>query len=146
MVLLPACLQIEAAAFAESEGWPKEDLEDVARRVSAAAPEHCSAVPARPRVGRAGPIPCACFRRRLLLRAQISRLPKANGARARVVVITQGSQPTIVATGGRTTLYAVPKVTAHSQHQGSRCTGLSCSGRLTCTPGRAPAQIKPLGG
>lgn len=66
--------EMEAAAFAESEGWGITDLEEIARR--------------------------------------ISRMPKANGARARTVVITQGAQPTIVANAGKTTLYAVPKVPA----------------------------------
>jgi hypothetical protein len=46
----------------------------------------------------------------LLRLPQISRMPKASGARPRTVVITQGAQPTIVATGGRVTLYPVPKV------------------------------------
>ncbi|KAJ9515376.1 hypothetical protein QJQ45_016371 [Haematococcus lacustris] len=64
--------EVEAAAFAESEGWDAQDLEQVALKVS--------------------------------------RLPKANGCRPRTVVFTQGAQPSIVAVGGRTTLYPVPKI------------------------------------
>lgn len=46
----------------------------------------------------------ACF---VLLPPQISRMPKQNGSRARTVVITQGSAPTVVAVNGRVTLYPV---------------------------------------
>jgi adenosine kinase len=61
--------EIEAAAFAESEGWESSDLKEVALKVS--------------------------------------RMPKQNGARARTVVFTQGSQPTIIAVNGKVSLYAV---------------------------------------
>lgn len=39
---------------------------------------------------------------------KISALPKANGTRGRVVVITQGSRPTIVAMNGRISSFSVP--------------------------------------
>jgi adenosine kinase len=38
---------------------------------------------------------------------RISRLPKANGARGRTVVITQGAAPTVVAAGGRVQAFPV---------------------------------------
>ncbi|KAF8064558.1 ADK1 [Scenedesmus sp. PABB004] len=38
---------------------------------------------------------------------RISRMPKANGSRCRTVVITQGAAPTVVAAGGRATLFPV---------------------------------------
>lgn len=44
---------------------------------------------------------CACPR------PQLSRMPKANGCRPRVVVITQGCDPTIVAVGGKVHRYPV---------------------------------------
>uniref|UniRef100_A0A7S0WY16 Adenosine kinase n=1 Tax=Chlamydomonas leiostraca TaxID=1034604 RepID=A0A7S0WY16_9CHLO len=68
--------EIEAATFAESEGWDTKDLTEIALR--------------------------------------ISRMPKASGARPRTVVFTQGAEPTIVAVGGKVTLYPVPKVAADS--------------------------------
>jgi len=37
-------------------------------------------------------------------------MPKANGSRPRMVVFTQGSQPTIVAVEGKVQLYPVNKV------------------------------------
>ena len=40
---------------------------------------------------------------------QIARLPKQNGSRGRTVVITQGADPTVVATQGK--LYQVPVIT-----------------------------------
>lgn len=65
----------EAAAFAESEGWASENLQEVARK--------------------------------------ISRLPKANGSKARTVVITQGSHPTIVAVNGKSRLYPVDHIPSY---------------------------------
>ena len=41
---------------------------------------------------------------------QISRGPKANGSRPRTVVFTQGAEPTIVAVGGKISLFPVIKV------------------------------------
>lgn len=41
---------------------------------------------------------------------RVSRGPKANGARPRTVVFTQGAEPTIVAVAGRTTAYPVTLV------------------------------------
>lgn len=41
---------------------------------------------------------------------KISALPKKSGARPRVVVITQGSDPTIVAKDGKVTMYPVPSL------------------------------------
>ena len=38
---------------------------------------------------------------------RISRLPKANGARGRTVVITQGASPTVIATAGRVQAFPV---------------------------------------
>jgi adenosine kinase len=43
---------------------------------------------------------------------RLAALPKASGARARTVVFTQGSEPTIVAHNGTVTLYPVPKLAA----------------------------------
>jgi pfkB family carbohydrate kinase len=43
-------------------------------------------------------------------RLQLSRMPKANGSRPRTVVITQGAEPTIVAVGGKVTLYPVMRI------------------------------------
>ncbi len=40
----------------------------------------------------------------------VSALPKKNAARPRIVVITQGAEPTLVATAGAVTAYPVPKV------------------------------------
>lgn len=42
-----------------------------------------------------------------LTRLQISRMPKQNGGRGRTVVITQGSESTVVAVNGKVTLYPV---------------------------------------
>jgi len=44
---------------------------------------------------------------------KMAALPKQNGARGRVVVITQGSQPTIVYAGGHVTLYPVVPLASH---------------------------------
>mmetsp|Transcript_24755 Transcript_24755/g.53404 ORF Transcript_24755/g.53404 Transcript_24755/m.53404 type:complete len:358 (-) Transcript_24755:574-1647(-) len=41
---------------------------------------------------------------------KLSALPKESGARPRVVVFSQGSDPTIVACNGKVTLYPVPKL------------------------------------
>lgn len=41
---------------------------------------------------------------------KLSAMPKASGARPRVVVFTQGSDPTLVACGGIITSYPVPKL------------------------------------
>jgi len=41
---------------------------------------------------------------------RIAAMPKASGARCRTVVITQGSDSTIVAQNGKVTLYPVPKL------------------------------------
>mmetsp|Transcript_18728 Transcript_18728/g.40269 ORF Transcript_18728/g.40269 Transcript_18728/m.40269 type:complete len:345 (+) Transcript_18728:106-1140(+) len=41
---------------------------------------------------------------------KISRLPKANGCRPRVVVFTQGAEPTIVAVGGKVHLFPVIRI------------------------------------
>jgi adenosine kinase len=41
---------------------------------------------------------------------KVSRMPKANGCRPRTVVFTQGSEPTIVAVGGKVRLYPVIKI------------------------------------
>lgn len=43
---------------------------------------------------------------------RVARLPKASGARPRVVVITQGADPTIVACGGKVMHYPVLRVAA----------------------------------
>ena len=43
---------------------------------------------------------------------QISRAPKASGARPRTVVITQGADPTVVAAYGRIAKYPVTRVPA----------------------------------
>lgn len=40
----------------------------------------------------------------------IAALPKASGTRARLVIITQGSKPTVVACNGKITTYPVPAV------------------------------------
>mmetsp|Transcript_1210 Transcript_1210/g.1905 ORF Transcript_1210/g.1905 Transcript_1210/m.1905 type:complete len:355 (+) Transcript_1210:108-1172(+) len=40
--------------------------------------------------------------------AKLSAMPKENGSRPRVVVFSQGADPTIVAVGGKVTIYPVP--------------------------------------
>ena len=64
----------EARAFAKSEGWETEDIEEIAMRVS--------------------------------------KFPKENGSRGRVVVFTQGKDPTVVATDGTIKTYPVTLVPA----------------------------------
>uniref|UniRef100_A0A7S3QYE6 Adenosine kinase n=1 Tax=Dunaliella tertiolecta TaxID=3047 RepID=A0A7S3QYE6_DUNTE len=64
--------EAEAEEFAKSEGWPSNDLEQVALK--------------------------------------ISRMPKANGSRPRMVVFTHGAQPTIIACEGKVQLYPVNRI------------------------------------
>jgi hypothetical protein len=57
----------------------------------------------------------------------VSALPKKNAARPRIVVITQGAEPTLVATAGAVTAYPVPKVDDVVDTNGARSPRAACN-------------------